>query len=178
MEVSFELGMGAVVIAFDGAIYALDRAIGPGVIGLGQAVFDAMFEADQFEGVDTQLGNRAASVSRRIAKLDAVVGQDRVYGIRNGHDEVLQKGDGHFTLSPIIQLGISKLFGAVKADDQHRSILTDSPNFLLRPLYALQTEMMGLWRASLRKPAGVARHGSRNGARGQETVAGLRIEAA
>ena len=47
MEVLLELGMGAVVIAFDGGLFQgtvhpFDLTIGPGVMGLRQAVFDAV----------------------------------------------------------------------------------------------------------------------------------------
>ena len=45
-EVAAEMGVGEVVIVadggvFDGAIHAFDLAVGPGMVGLGQAVIDA-----------------------------------------------------------------------------------------------------------------------------------------
>ena len=123
MKVLFKLGMGAVVILFDGGffqgtVHPFDLAIGPGVIGLRQAMFNAVLEADPLKGVNTPLGSRAVSVRRQIAKLNAVIGQYRVDGIRDGRNQVLQKGDGRFTRSPITQFGIGELAGAVNGHEQ------------------------------------------------------------
>lgn len=56
VEVPAELVVVEVVIGadgglFDGALHALDLAIGPRVIGFGQAVIDPMIGTGQFEGM-------------------------------------------------------------------------------------------------------------------------------
>ena len=80
--------MAVVVIAFSGRF--LDRPIhpfcltvGPGMIGFGQAVLNAVFPAGAVKGVTTKARCRTIGVLRQIGKLDAVIGQ---YGVdRTSH---------------------------------------------------------------------------------------------
>jgi hypothetical protein len=64
---------------FEGAVHALDLAIGPGVIGFGQAMGDGVFIADPckdvFEGM---------LIPFPVRELDAVIGQHDMDFI--GHD--------------------------------------------------------------------------------------------
>ena len=51
-----QLVVGLVVVAFDGcvldgSVHAFDLAIGPGMLGLGQAMIDTVLGAGVFEGV-------------------------------------------------------------------------------------------------------------------------------
>ena len=91
-EMSAELVVTVVVTALDGrvldrAVHALDLAVGPRVLGLGQPVLDIELGAGIFEGVspeafavgDGQLNvrhGRAAGAWR--GEVDAVVGENRV----------------------------------------------------------------------------------------------------
>ncbi len=59
VQVRFELVMGVVEVALDsgildGSVHALDLPVCPGMVGLGQAVFDLMKETEPVEGVATE----------------------------------------------------------------------------------------------------------------------------
>ena len=86
-----KLVVAAVVIAFDGrffdgAVHALHLAVGPWVVGLGQAVIDVVITADLIEAENPVAGRPAVAISWQVGELDAVVGQDRVQPIRNRLD--------------------------------------------------------------------------------------------
>ena len=57
MGLKEEMGV-AVVTAngglFNGAVHALDLAIGPGMLGLGETVIDVILSAGEFEGVGAE----------------------------------------------------------------------------------------------------------------------------
>lgn len=68
-EVPLQLVVGFVVIAGDGrfpegAVHALDLAVGPGVVQLGEPTFDAMGLAEQIEGMGTPLGRWPRAMPR------------------------------------------------------------------------------------------------------------------
>jgi hypothetical protein len=78
---------------FEGAIHAFDLAVGPGMLGLGQARVDAVLSASELEGMghehlatlDCQpdFGGGRTGVSRR-SEVGAVIGRHRVDLVRNG----------------------------------------------------------------------------------------------
>ena len=84
----------------DGPVHPLDLAVGPRVLRLGCAMFDAGFRAGVLEGVSPEefslgesfhdQGNGRASRARR-RELDAVVGQHRVHSIGHGFDEMTKE---------------------------------------------------------------------------------------
>lgn len=56
MKMRLKQEMGVVVVTangslFDGAIHALDLAIGPGMLGLGETVIDVILSAGEFEAM-------------------------------------------------------------------------------------------------------------------------------
>ena len=64
--------MAVVVVALDrgfldGAVHALDLAVGPRMVGLGQAMLDAVLGADLVEGMAAQPGGRSLAVLGRSA---------------------------------------------------------------------------------------------------------------
>jgi hypothetical protein len=65
----------------DGAVHPLGLAIGPGVVGLGELVPDAMLAADAVEDVAHPLGGGTVSVLRQIGESHAVVGEHGMDGI-------------------------------------------------------------------------------------------------
>ena len=94
-----ELLVAVVVIAADGGflqrpVHPLDLAVGPRVIGLGEAVLDAVFETDAVELVDPVAGGGAGAMLRHVAELHAVVGQNRVDLVGHGLDHGLQEVSG------------------------------------------------------------------------------------
>jgi hypothetical protein len=88
VEVLFEVLMRLVIEFFDGgffegAVHALDLAIRPGMMGVGEAVLDTVLlthtRQDMLEGI---------VIPPAIAELNAVVRQDRVDLLGHGVDEV------------------------------------------------------------------------------------------
>ena len=58
-QVRFELIVGVVEVSLyggilDGSVHALDLAVGPGMVGLGQSKLDLMYEAEPVEGMATE----------------------------------------------------------------------------------------------------------------------------
>lgn len=105
-----QLVVAVVVVALDrrlleGPVHALDLAIGPRVVWLGEPMLNVVRPADLIEAVDAVQGSRAATVLGQLGELDAVVGQDGVRAIRTSLDERLQKGAGHGPISAFVQLG-------------------------------------------------------------------------
>ena len=80
-EVRGQLGMAVVVVAFDGGfldspVHPFDLAIGPGMLDLGEPVFDVVLVADPVEDVVEGI-----FMVRHVGELDAVIGQHGVDGI-------------------------------------------------------------------------------------------------
>lgn len=105
-----QLVVAVVMVALDGRllegpVHALDLAIGPRVVWLGEPMLDVVRPADLVEAVDAVQGSRASTVLRQLGELDAVVGQDDVQAVRTSFDERLQEGAGHGPISAFVQLG-------------------------------------------------------------------------
>lgn len=87
----FQLVMRLIAVTFDGCF--LDRAIrpfylaiGPSMADLGEAMINVMSLADPVKG-DIPISFRSLT----SCKLDAVVSQDRVQGIRRGRNQIAEK---------------------------------------------------------------------------------------
>ena len=103
LKVFPKLVVAVVVVAFDsrffeGAVHPLHLAIGPWVVGLGQAVFDVVLAADLVEAVNPVMGGPAVSISWQVGELDAVVGEDRVQPIGDGLDQRFEKRYGGWSI--------------------------------------------------------------------------------
>jgi hypothetical protein len=90
-------GVAVVVIAtdggvFDGAIHTFDLAVGPGMVWLGQPVFNSMAFTDAIERAPPEHGRRPLSVLRQIGELDAVIGEHGVYVVGNCLDKGFEEG--------------------------------------------------------------------------------------
>ena len=75
--------MAGVVVAldggiFDGSVHALDLTIGPGMVRLGQAMFDSILCADAVEQMAGKPCSWPIAIAWRVTKLNTVVGQDGV----------------------------------------------------------------------------------------------------
>ena len=78
-----------VVIAFDGcvldrAVHSFDLAVGPGMIDLGESVFDTVLAATQSEHVRHISRVRRICLSRWQTELDAIIGEHRMDFVGNG----------------------------------------------------------------------------------------------
>ncbi len=76
----FELVVGVVEVSLDGSVldgpvHAFDLPVGPGMVGLGEAVFDSINEAEAVEGMATEACGWSLPVLRQIGELAAVVGE-------------------------------------------------------------------------------------------------------
>ena len=71
----------------DRAVHPLGLAVGPRVIGLGQSVLDAMFDADAIEDVRTEQASAGSlSVLGQVGEGYAVVGEHNVDLVGEGLD--------------------------------------------------------------------------------------------
>ncbi len=82
-KVSFELIVPIVMIALGGrfldrAVHALDLVIGPGMLDLGQPIFDPVFLTSHIKHMRHVSCRRAVRVARREGELDPIVGEHRV----------------------------------------------------------------------------------------------------
>ena len=76
-EVRLELMVAVVVVTLngsflDGSVHALDLAVGPGMMGFGQAMFDTAAKTDPVEGMTAPAGGGALAVFGQFGELDAV----------------------------------------------------------------------------------------------------------
>jgi hypothetical protein len=98
-KVSFELIVSIVMVALDGrfldrAVHALDLAIGPGMLDLGQPMFDAILLAAHIKHMCRVSCRRAARVARRESELNPIVGENRVDLVGDSRDQSFEEGRG------------------------------------------------------------------------------------
>ena len=99
--------------ALDRAVHALDVAVGPGVVHLGQPVPDAALAADAIEDV-----TEGVSVLRPVGELHAIVGEHSVDAIGRGLDQISQEPrGGHLARLPY-EAGEGELAGAIYGHEQ------------------------------------------------------------
>jgi hypothetical protein len=111
----------------DCAVHALDLAVGPRVLGLGQPVINVGQGAGVLEGVRAErllafehvpdLG-RAPGFAARIGEVGAVVGQHGVDPVGHGLDEDIQEVGGEPRSGFGMQLGEGELGGSVDGDEE------------------------------------------------------------
>lgn len=92
IEVPAQLFVTVVVVALDGgvldrSVHPLDLYVRPWMVELGEAVLDAALPSAHGEHVGHVSRRRSVGVARRIAELDAIVGQDRVDLVGDSSDE-------------------------------------------------------------------------------------------
>ena len=80
--------------ALDGAVHSFDLTVGPGVVGLGEPMLDAIFAADLVEAMHTHPSGPAIPVAWQVGELDAVVGQDGVQVVGHRFEQGFQERDG------------------------------------------------------------------------------------
>ena len=113
--------MALVVKAFDGrlldgAVHALDLAVGPWMVRFGEPVFDIVRLADHVEAHLARPGGVA--VAGLLGELDAIVREEGVDAIRHGLQQVFQELPCRPTIGPVDQLRDREFAGAVDADKQ------------------------------------------------------------
>ena len=66
--------------------------VGPGMVGFGQPVFDAMQKTDPVKGVSAKARSWPLAVLGQVSELDAVVGEHCVDAVRKGCNEHFEEG--------------------------------------------------------------------------------------
>ena len=97
VEVLSKLIMGFVMIAahgcfFQGAVHALDLALGPGMVRFGEPVLDAVFPTAHIEHMGSITRGRAIGISWRERELNAMIGENSVDFVGDSFDEGCQEG--------------------------------------------------------------------------------------
>ncbi len=123
LEVSPELVVAVVVIAFyggvfDGAVHPLDLPVGPGMVGLGEPMLDAVLTADLVEAVDPVTRCPAVAVLWQVGELDAVIGQDGVQRVWHCLEQRFEERDRGRPICLVVELGEGELGGAVDSDKE------------------------------------------------------------
>lgn len=118
VDVRRELAAVVVVVAldgrlFDGSVHALYLAVGPGMVGLGESMFDAMLQADAVEGMPSEPGGWSFAVLGQIGELDSVIGQHGVDAIRDRCKQCFQEGRSGAHVSTLDQFDDGELRSTV-----------------------------------------------------------------
>lgn len=122
-EMPGELVVTVVMIAFDGGfldcpVHSFDLTVGPGVIGFGQSVFDAMCSACTIEHMHAQPCRGSIAARRQIAKLDAVVRQDGMNFVGDGLDQGLQESRSGMDVGAFLEVGESEFGCPINGNEE------------------------------------------------------------
>jgi len=122
-QVGSELVVAVIVIAVDGrlfdrAVHPLDLPIGPWVIGLGQAMLDAVGSADLIEAVDPVSSGPAITVFWQVSELNTVIGQHRMQPVWHCRDQGFQETHGGRTVRLLVQGDEGEFRGPIDRDEQ------------------------------------------------------------
>lgn len=113
VEMLFQMLMRLVIVFLDWgffscSVHALDLAIGPGVIGVREPVFNGMFITDTCKDMC-----EGRFVVFPISDLDPVIGQNDMDAIGHGRDQMTEELCGGRFRGAWMQLRIGELRGAV-----------------------------------------------------------------
>ena len=130
----FELFMCAVVVSldgglFDGSVHAFHLAVSPGVIDFSESVFNVMFLANTVKEVPPYW-----LVLFAVGKLGAVIGQEGVYLVRQGRNDISQELHRGHLLFIRVSFGIGQLAGAVNGHKELQSCLQQAGYLVLSAL--------------------------------------------
>lgn len=123
VQVRFELVVGVVEVALDrsaldGSVHALDLSVGPGMVGLGQPVFDSVQKTEPVEEMATEARGWPLPVLGQIGELDAVVGKHGVDTGWNRFNERFEEGNGSPRIGFFHQFNDGELRGSVDGHEQ------------------------------------------------------------
>ena len=123
VEMTAQLVMAVVVEAFDGrlldgSVHPLDLSISPRMIGLCQAMLDAVALTRAIERMASEPRRWTVAVLRQVCELDAVVGQHDTDVIGDGLHQGVEKGRGGNGVGAVHELNAGQLRGPVDADEE------------------------------------------------------------
>src|SRR5271155_2728956 len=93
-------------------------AVGPGMVGFGQAMFDATAKADPVEGMAAPAGGGAGAVFGQVGELNSVIGQHGMDAIGHGSNQRFKEGGGSSHVGALDQLHEGELRGAVDGHEE------------------------------------------------------------
>ena len=103
----------------DGAVHPLGLTIGPGVIRLRQSVLDSVLKTDAVKDVwPEESSGGSLAVLWQIGESHAVVGEDLMYLIGEGCDDVPEEGGTFHFAGVLVELDVGKLRDAVDGEEQ------------------------------------------------------------
>ena len=102
-QMFLKLSMRFVIIAFDGgffksSVHAFNLSIGPGMIGFGEAMFDAMLKAAQMEHMTHEACCSPFTIAGLDAELCAIISQNSMNFIGYDLDQIAQEIRGNSTI--------------------------------------------------------------------------------
>ena len=115
-----------VVVDLDGrlldrAIHPLGLAVGPGVVGLGQSVLDAVGDADAVEDVRTEQARAGLiPVLGQVGEGHAVVGEHDVYLVAEDLDHAPQECRALHLAGAVVEFDMGELRDAVDRQEHGR----------------------------------------------------------
>ncbi len=136
-EVEGELTVAPVVVGangglFDRAVHAFDLAVGPGMVGFGEAVVDVETCAGEFESVGSEeftalesefdVGGGGAGVAWS-SEVGTVVGEDGVDAVRESFLQSVEKGGSFRSSGARNQAGESEFGSAIDGDEEEELTL-------------------------------------------------------
>jgi hypothetical protein len=101
----------------DGPIHSLDLTIRPGVVWLGEPMFDAVLAANLVEAAPPIARRPAVAVARPVCELDPVVGKNRMQAIGRRRDQRFEESDSRGAIGLLMQRREGEFRGSVDADE-------------------------------------------------------------
>ena len=113
-----QMVMGLVVVLFHGsiferAVHAFHLAIGPGMVGFGEAVLDAKLLADALKDM-----LEGVAIARAVGELNAIISEHRVDLIRHSGHQVPEELSRDHVVGVCMQLGIGQFACSSDGDKQ------------------------------------------------------------
>jgi hypothetical protein len=102
----------------DGSVHPFDLSVGPGMVRLGEAVFDSVEVAGPIKRVTAKTCGRSLPVLRQIGELYAVLGEHGLDAVRNGFHERFEEGCGSLHIGLFHEFDHSELRGPVDGHEQ------------------------------------------------------------
>ena len=112
---------------YDCKVHAFDLAVGPGMLDLGQPVINVVSGASTLESMaPEQLSfrshlldvRRCPALTSWISKLNAVVSENRVDGVGNRCNKIVQELLRDGSCSPLVKFNMGKLDGPVDGHEK------------------------------------------------------------
>jgi hypothetical protein len=102
----------------DRSVHPLGLAVGPGMVRLCQPVLDAMLETNAIEDMrPEETPGWSLTVLGQIGEGHSIVGQDLVYLIRKGRDDVSEEGGTFHFPGMLVELDVGELRDPVYGEE-------------------------------------------------------------